>query len=251
MATSSKQTDVLFLLFPGFNALDMMGPAEVIGSRRLDLDGTGPRFRMTIASATEVTTASENVPVQRHVSFADLLSTSENEDVQLSEYDMLVMPGGPPKNVMAAVEADHGLLEVVKVFAELHHSSQTPDQGRWLISICTGAAFLGAIGLLAGKVATTHWSFLDDLKAICANTANETGKSDTEVIRKRWVDAGANDSGPRIVTSGGVSCGIDCMLWVVSEICGLDAAKAVALGMDYDWKFSPSPVTDGYIVAAA
>ena len=70
----------------------------------------------------------------------------------------------------------------------------------------------------------------------------------TTIVRKRWIDAGEVFEGVRLVTSGGVSCGIDRTLWIVSELVGMEFANRVAMAMDYDWNFSNIPVTTGQIV---
>jgi hypothetical protein len=67
-------------------------------------------------------------------------------------------------------------------------------------------------------------------------------------VRKRWVDGGHNAKGVRIASSGGISCGIDCTLWFLSERVGMNEAVTVATTMDYDWKFAKIDVTQGEIV---
>lgn len=235
---------VLLPLFPGFNTLDFAGPVEVIGSSSISEKNF---FSITVASASEITHAFEGVAVQSDVLFADLLSNDPNQDVKLSEFDIMIIPGGPMPKVQAAMHAgEQGILDVVQAFAEL------PADGRerWLMSICTGAFFLAARGFFSGKTVTAHWAHLDRLKQLCDESAKKTGGSPTEVVRKRWVDAGKLPSSTRLVTAGGVSCGIDCTLWMVSELAGVEAANAVAMAMDYDWKYSSVPVTSGQIVAA-
>jgi hypothetical protein len=63
------------------------------------------------------------------------------------------------------------------------------------------------------------------------------------------VDADTIEGGIRLVTAGGVSCGIDCILWMVGELHGLETARTVAMAMDYDWKFGNIAVTQGEIVS--
>lgn len=89
------------------------------------------------------------------------------------------------------------------------------------MSVCTGAFILAKAALLDGQEATTHWFHLTRL-----------GKAapDIQVRSKvRFVDTG------RIVTTAGVSAGIDGALHVVDRLLGHKAAVRVAKGMEYNW----------------
>jgi transcriptional regulator GlxA family with amidase domain len=87
-------------------------------------------------------------------------------------------------------------------------------RARRIASVCTGAFALGAIGLLDGKRATTHWI---DAAALAAGTPK--ARVETEPI---FVRDG------KISTSAGVTAGIDLMLAFVEEDLGHAAALAVA-----------------------
>jgi transcriptional regulator GlxA family with amidase domain len=88
-------------------------------------------------------------------------------------------------------------------------------------SVCTGAFLLAGAGLLSGRQATTHWASLDRLQAQHADIAVQR---DT-----RWVDEG------RIVTSAGISAGIDMSLHLVARLGGRALAEATARQMEYAW----------------
>jgi transcriptional regulator GlxA family with amidase domain len=236
---SQSPIKVLVPIFPGFNTLDLNGPAEVLGNTALPRNA----FLITVASAAELTTSYENVTIKRNVSFSELL---ENKS-KLAEYDVLIQPGAAQYAIDAVLDSTDGgggLLGLIKMFSELEDASQ----GRWLISICTGAHFLGAVGALSGMTATTHWRALEILERVCSKHAQMQGSKDTEVVRKRWVDGGKNANGVRIVSSGGISCGIDCTLWFLSEKVGMKEAVTVATVMDYDWKFAKIDVTEGTLI---
>lgn len=220
---------ILAVVFPSFNILDLTGPAEVFGNSRIPPESRA----FHIASATETTKAYEGLTVIRDVAY---------EEVKAEEYDMLLVPGASPQFVLDAIEKDHGLMNIVRKFAE-----QKDGGGKWLFSVCTGALFLGAAGVLAGRTATTHWLSLETLKEICGKAG---GEGETNVVRKRWVDGGKTDGSVRVVNAGGVSCGMDAALWIVSEKNGLDAAKGIAGVMDYMWKYGEQEVetTEGYVV---
>lgn len=90
---------------------------------------------------------------------------------------------------------------------------------RWVTSVCSGALILHAAGLLAGKRATTHWSVIEMLRDC----------GDVEVMeRVRYVRDG------NVVTSAGVSAGIDMALWLVGQIHGPAFARGVQRFMEYD-----------------
>ncbi|KQR16395.1 DJ-1/PfpI family protein [Cellulomonas sp. Leaf334] len=89
-----------------------------------------------------------------------------------------------------------------------------------LTSVCTGALVYAAAGLLSGRPATTHWQAFDELAVLDPSVL-----ADTEA---RFVDDGD------IVTSAGVSAGIDMALHLVARLESVDAARAVRRGIQYD-----------------
>jgi transcriptional regulator GlxA family with amidase domain len=95
-------------------------------------------------------------------------------------------------------------------------------------SVCTGSFLLARAGLLAGRRATTHWGSIERMR--------ETFP-DIEVLENvRWVDDGL------VVTSAGVSAGIDMSLYVVERLCGAEAAESAARLMEYDYWPNPAVV---------
>ncbi len=97
--------------------------------------------------------------------------------------------------------------------------SKAGERCQWVTSVCTGSFLLHAAGLARGKRITTHWIALDELRAL----------GDATVVEKlRYVRDG------NVVTSAGVSAGIDMSLWVVGQIFGPDYARNVQRFMEYD-----------------
>ena len=88
---------------------------------------------------------------------------------------------------------------------------------RQVVAVCTGALILQAVGLLAGRRATTHWQFLDRLRS----------SRDVTVTEDRFVRDGT------IWTAAGVSAGIDVALALVADQAGEDVAGHVQLAMEY------------------
>jgi transcriptional regulator GlxA family with amidase domain len=88
-------------------------------------------------------------------------------------------------------------------------------------SVCTGAFLLAKAGVLTTQRVTTHWEDQDDLKSAFPSL---------DVISNvRWVDEGS------VVTSAGISAGIDMSLHLVSRIAGLSLAERTARQMEFDW----------------
>ncbi len=121
--------------------------------------------------------------------------------------DVLVIPGG---NVDPDNEG---------VIRWIQQSAKTAEV---VLSVCNGAFYLAKAGLLDGLEATTFAGMIDDLKAAAPKT---------KVVRdKRFVDNG------KIITSAGLSSGIDGALHVIEKLYGKGAAQIAAVGMEYDWR---------------
>jgi len=122
--------------------------------------------------------------------------------------DLLVIPGG----ATLTTQKNPDVIAWVK---------RVSGEAELTMSVCTGAFILAKAGLLDGQEATTHWFHLTRL-----------GKSAPNIqVRSnvRFVDAG------RIVTTAGVSAGIDGALHVVDRLLGHKTAERVAKGMEYKW----------------
>ena len=88
------------------------------------------------------------------------------------------------------------------------------------MSVCTGALVLAKLGMLDGLKATTHHLAVDELRALAP-------KADVDPT-SRFHDGGA------VLTSAGISAGIDCALHVVGRLLGDDAASETARYMEYE-----------------
>lgn len=124
---------------------------------------------------------------------------------EVSAADVLVIPGGPGVRPLLKDEA---MLDWVR---RLHATT------KWTASVCTGSLLLGAAGLLKGLEATTHWNSAATLESFGAN-----------YVERRVVPQG------KIVTSAGVSSGIDMALWLIGREAGDEAAEAAQLCIEYD-----------------
>lgn len=128
--------------------------------------------------------------------------------------DLLVLPGG---NTPSFLRSTAGMAWVNKVAKKAELS----------MSVCSGAFILAQLGFLDGRAATTHWGALPGLRRYPRIQV----KSDV-----RYVDSG------KVVSTAGVSAGIDGALHVVQRLLGDDAAWETARYMQYDhWEPAESP----------
>ena len=123
----------------------------------------------------------------------------------VSAPDVLVVPGGT--GTLEALE-DERLVDWIR---------SADATSTWTTSVCTGALLLGAAGLIEGRRATTHWAYIDALAGYGAEPASE------RVVRQG-----------KVITSAGVSSGIDMALMLAAEIAGPDVAQAIQLRIEYD-----------------
>ena len=110
------------------------------------------------------------------------------------------------------------------------------ETSKHVMSVCTGAFILAKAGLLDGLTATTVSHSIDELGKISPKT---------KVVRdQRYVDNG------KIITTAGLSSGIDGAFHVIEKIKGRGEAQATALGMEYRWdpdsKFARAALADTY-----
>jgi putative intracellular protease/amidase len=124
---------------------------------------------------------------------------------QLPHPDVVLLPGGLGAG---ALMSDERFLNWLR---EAHAHST------WTTSVCTGSLVLGAAGLLNGVRATSNWLTLDALSQFGAIPISE-----------RVVDDG------KIVTSAGVSAGIDMALWLAGKLASDEVAQSIQLMIEYD-----------------
>lgn len=200
------------LLFDGFDELDAVGPYEVFATGADE--GADLAVSMVTAGPVETVTASHGLEIV--------------PDGTLGDPELLVVPGGGWSGgesvgvrASAASEGSTGRRSVgvrdvvddgtVPDLVADHHAG-----GGSVASVCTGAMVLAAAGVLDGRPATTHHVAHDDLAAV------------TERVDARVVDAGT------VVTSGGVTAGIDMALWLLEREFGPDVADPVARELEHD-----------------
>jgi transcriptional regulator GlxA family with amidase domain len=187
------------ILFDEVEVLDFAGPFEVFGVA--GARPGPPAFKVrTVSLKPGPVTARNGLSINpTHVVGAAPVA------------DLVVAPGGygTRREIHNPAMLDH--LRVANAAAEL------------MLSVCTGSLLFASAGLLTGLAATTHVSAMNELRAL---------GTDFEVRP----DARVVDNG-RIITSTGISAGIDMALHVVGRLLGQTAAEETAAYMQYDWIF--------------
>lgn len=200
--TPARRRNVGILVFDNVEVLDFAGPFEVFSRTRLEpgvesrrSEDSAPFRVFTVAPAQGQITATGGLRVIPDYDFASA-----------PHLDLLVVPGGFGTRPLLANE---------KVLEWIRQQAVTTEL---MTSVCTGSLLLARAGLLANRRATTHWSSLDALAALDASITVERGL--------RVVDDG-------IVTSAGVSAGMDMALTVVESLHGREVADETAHYIEY------------------
>ena len=124
----------------------------------------------------------------------------------------------------------------MKLINAFNQSPATTSE-KIIFSICTGALLLGAAGVLTGLKATTHHIALDILRGQDKSIEVISSVS-SEGKPSRYVDGGVNRQGKRVVTAGGVTCGLDGALYVAELKAGREPAEMTAKILEHNWQKS-------------
>jgi len=187
-------TTIGILLFEDAEELDAIGPWEV--------------FTMAAAGRDDLTvvTLSEHGGQVRCAK--GLRIDTDHAVADAPPLDLLLVPGGQGTRREIG---NKGLLAWI---------AETAEHCQWVTSVCTGSLLLAEAGPARGKRVTTHWGAIELLRK--RGTAGEV------VENIRYVRDG------NVVTSAGVSAGIDMALWLVGQLYGPDYARRVQHQMEYD-----------------
>ncbi len=194
MATS-RAVRIGIFVFDDAEELDVAGPYEVLTAWALK---SPLRPEVVLFSA-------EGSGVRLAKGMRLLPDTSLEE---LGPLHVLVYPGG------------HGTRRLLLDSEHLEWLHEMRATTPLMTSVCTGALVFAAAGLLAGRPATTHFSAFDELAEIDPSILLDT--------EARFVDDGD------VVTSAGVSAGIDMALHLVARLESADAARAVRREIQYE-----------------
>ncbi len=189
-------------VFENIEVLDFAGPFEVFTTASRVFGRTNP----DAAEPFKVCTVAQNPGTVR--ARAGLVIQPDFVFKSHPSLDVLIVPGGVVTNE----------LEKPEVIAWISKNSKNATL---VASVCTGAFLLAKAGVLQAQSCTTHWEDVDDLKTMFPKLTVKTGV--------RWVDEG------EVVSSAGISAGIDMSLHLVEKLVGRELALKTARQMDFDW----------------
>ena len=184
------------VLFPDVEELDVVGPWEALSfwARSYPQDGYAVSC---LSQAGGLVTCANGLTMQAHHSFAEA-----------PQLEVLLYPGGLGTRPQLTDGRQLDWIRRQRATASL------------LTSVCTGSLVYAGAGVLSGRPATTHWAWLDLLAELDPSI---------DVRRdERFVDDGD------LVTSAGVSAGIDMALHLVARLASADRAREVRRAMEYD-----------------
>ena len=200
--THPPKVSVGILLFDGVEVLDFAGPYEVFSRTRLvpgvesrRSDDSAPYRVFTVTTGADPVTATGGLRIIPDFDFASVPAI-----------DLVVVPGG------------FGTRALLQDAATLAWIRKAAAAASLVTSVCTGSLVLARAGLLSGRRATTHWGALAQL-----------GELDPTIR----VEAGLRVVEDGIISSAGVSAGIDMALSVVEAMHGRDVSDETARYMDY------------------
>jgi transcriptional regulator GlxA family with amidase domain len=201
---NKKQVGIL--IFENVEVLDFCGPFEVFSATRLNEE----RRREEASPFNVFLVAETRQPI---VTTGGMKVLPDYDLDDCPKLDILVVPGG------WGTRKEMGNDRLLRWIAARAAQVET------LTSVCTGSLLLGKAGLLERKRATTHWRSLDWMQELFPGTTVER--------QLHFVVDG------NLLTSAGISAGIDMALQVVARYFGDAIARATARHMEY-----PFPETD-------
>ncbi len=205
--TEGRARQVGILIFDGVEVLDFCGPFEVFSVARRSGENSDEQRLFTVRTIAEerrTIRCTGGLLVQPHLAITDGDANTH--------FDILIVPGGQGTR---RERLNARLLDWI---------AAQDRQTELTTSVCTGAFLLAERGILDGKRATTHWASVEWMRGQYPAV--------TMLADARYVDEG------RVVTSAGISAGIDMSLHVVSRLHGDETAAWTARRMEYDWKES-------------
>ena len=185
--------NIALVLFPDFEELDFAGPYEVFGMTAKYIDNEWNTY--TVAATPEVR------------AFNGMRVLADYTFENAPHPDLICVPGG--RGTRTAMN-DATLIDYIR---------RAGTAAAHVTSVCTGALLLHSAGFLEGRRATTHWAAIPELRALGGNTQ--------VVDEARWVEDG------NVITSAGVSAGIDMALYVVGQLKSPEDARKVQRAMEY------------------
>ena len=196
---STKPMTIGATLYPGFEMLDMFGPLEMFS-----MLGTEQANILMISETGEPVNAAiaENIGSGPRV-------MADHSFAEAPALDIILLPGG------------FGTMPELENEAMLRFLSERAEEAQFVCSVCTGSLLLAKAGLLDNRRATTNKQFF---------SLNQLVPGPIEWIKEaRWVEDG------KMLTSSGVSAGMDMALALIAKLHGTEAAELAANSAEYTW----------------
>ena len=198
VAAKTYTRNVAIVVYENAEPLDWTGPFEVYNDAAEFGRANGERaFNVYVVSKTKDKLNAQGMFIVPSYSIQDA-----------PKPDIVLFPGGPSGNITDDAE----------FFAWAKKASEEAEIAQ---SVCTGAFVLGKAGLLDGLEVTTFHGAIDGLQKRFPKTEVKRGR--------RFVDNG------HVVTTAGISAGIDGSLHIVARLLGRRVADDVAMYMEYAW----------------
>lgn len=182
--------NIAVLIYDGVNALDVAGPLEAFAASHTD-DGK-PGYTLEVWGLNELDVRSES----------GLRLRADRRAPDRPQADLLIVPGGPGVR-------EPRTLQSLGSWLRRHHASFSR-----IASVCTGAYAVAESGIADGRTLTTHWAHADDLQRRYPKVRVESDALYT-------VDG-------TLLSSGGVTAGIDLALSIIERDHGVRSAVATA-----------------------
>ena len=187
-------------IFNDAEELDFVGPYEVFTMINMILQYQKEPDAVKVVLISEDgkdITGNKGMRVGAHAAMADV-----------EKLDVICIPGGAG----ARAQIENGDV--------IHWIKKIAPSCEWVTSVCTGSFVLAKAGLTKGKKISTYWNAFDEFY--------ELGLEGELLPHVRYVRDG------NVVTSAGVSAGIDMALWLTGQMFTPTFARAVQRGMQYD-----------------
>jgi transcriptional regulator GlxA family with amidase domain len=197
-STEHSVMEVAILVYDDAEVLDFSGPFEVFSVTTLP-DGSAP-FNVSLI-ATEM----------HEIQAINGMKVVPNETIKtLPRPDILVIAGGSGSRQQ--MDNTHLITWIQDVY----------ESAKLVMSVCSGARLLAVAGLLDGLKVTTHHQVFDNLQELAPKAIL--------CPHERFTDNG------KIITSAGISAGIDVSFYVVEKLLGTEVARQTAAYVEYDWQ---------------
>lgn len=219
-----KVYKVAILIFEGTDIFSFTGPLQILShASHGEHAFWDESFDVQTVARKELIHAASSLKVEVDLTIDEILD-------EITNYDILVVPGADIPILQKLIARDSPELHLIRRFTS--YDSKRP---RMLFSICTGSLLLGAAVHLPGITVTTHERALPTLQDIC-DRVNNNYKPKPAIVHRRFVDGGLlKESNVRIVSSGGVSSGIDATLFIICRLLSAEVASAISQDMEYGW----------------